>query len=203
MVASRLQDQTIKPAELLRYLSAESGDREHGLRITKTLSHLGLPLSEQIVPCLKNSIKSLPDVHRRNLVKLAVIPGLFTIKAARIIIGYKHKCKVELELELQALKYRSFLDSKQETETDRLCSTKKSSTRYSMHLLLRSFVQQLAEESEGDLLKFSKEAEMQFVEYFAKRMRRIAEKLHVNAVVALAHLQDDSANYLKVKVGPK
>ena len=116
-----------------------------------------------------------------------------------MILGYKRKQQVELQLQLQALKYRSVLDSKQETESDRSRSTKESSTRYSMHLLLRSFVQQLAEESEGEMLKFFKEAEMQFVVYFSKRMKKIAKMLQVKAVVALARLQDDSANYLKVK----
>ncbi|XP_022095060.1 uncharacterized protein LOC110981642 [Acanthaster planci] len=192
VVASRLQDQTVQPKDLIRYLSSGSG--EQASRITRALSHLGLALSDQIGPCLKTSIESLPEVHRRNLVKLAVIPGSFTVEVARVILGYPRKNQMELQLDLQALKYRSLLESKQD---DGERSKKEGNVRYSLHLLLRSFVEEMAHESEGDLQQIFKAAEVQFVDYFGKRMKKIAKMLQVKAVVALARLQDDAANYLK------
>ena len=198
VVASRLQDQTVKPKDLLRYISPASGDREQGLNITKALSHFGLSQSDQIGPCLKNTIQNLPAVKRRNLIKLAVIPGTFTLKVARVILGYRRKQQVELQLELQALKYRSLLDSKQETDS-RWSQSKEDSTRYSLHLLLRSFVQQFVQETEGEMETLFNEAEMLFVDYYGKRIKKLAKLLQSRAVAALGNLQEDSANYIKVR----
>ncbi|XP_038051144.1 uncharacterized protein LOC119724253 [Patiria miniata] len=202
VVASRLQDQTVKPKDLIQYLSAGSG--QQALRITRALSHLGLALSDQIGPCLKTSIDSLPQAHRRNLVKLSVIPGSFTLEVARVILGYPRKRQMELQLDLQALKYRSLLESKQEDDDEeaggafsKSRSKKEGGTRYSLHLLLRSFVEQMARESEDEMQGIFKEAEAKFVDYFSKRMKKIAKMLQVKAMVAMARLQDDAANYLK------
>ena len=157
------------------------------------LSHLGLAKDDQMAYCLRNCVESLPTNHRRNIIKLSVIPGSFTLDAARNILDYRKRDIVSLQLDLQTLKYRSLLESEKDDDSYEN-STK--GLRYHMHLLLRSFIIRLVEETGGELLQIYTDAKKSYLAYYGKRLRRLSKRLQEDFISALEKLNEDRANYM-------
>ncbi|XP_072023040.1 uncharacterized protein [Amphiura filiformis] len=192
VVASRLQDGSISPKDMVSFLSADAGPQLGN--VMRALSHLGLAKDDQMAFCLRNSVESLPANHRRNIIKLSVIPGSFTLDAARNILDYRKRDIESLQLDLQTLKYRSLLESEKDED---MYQTSTKGLRYHMHLLLRSFIIQLVEISGGELAAIYKEAKRSYLSYYGKRLRRLTKRLQEDFVSALAKLNEDRANYIR------
>ena len=191
VVASRFQDGTISPKEMIKHLKRH--DDAQAQRLVGSLSHLGLAKTDQLTFSLMNTIQKLPESHQRNIIRLSVIPGSFDMRAAQEILGYQKKDRVGLKLDLQALKYRSLLESDVED-----ISKKKSSeaSRYSMHLLLRSFLQHLCADKSYPMAEEYKKGEKGFMKHFGKKMQRTAKIFQKDFVKALASKQDEKANFM-------
>ena len=183
---------------MVSFLADDKGTSNVG-NVMKALSHLGLAKDDQIGICLRNSVESLPENHRRNIIRLSVIPGSFTLDAARNILDYRKRDIVSLQFDLQTLKYRGLLESEKDDATGSVSYHQPSTKdlRYKMHLLLRSFIVHLAKASDGELATVYKDAERRYVTYYGKRLRRLTRRLQEDFSDAFVKLQDDQANYMQ------
>ncbi|XP_041482511.1 uncharacterized protein LOC121429514 [Lytechinus variegatus] len=193
VVASRFQDGTVTPRDMIKHLSRH--DDVQAQRLVGSLTHLGLAKDDQLAYSLMNTIQKLPEAYQRNLVRLSVIPGTFNMKAAQDILEYPHKDRVGLKLDLQALKYRSLLES-DVVEVEGKSNT--GSARYSIHLLLRSFLQQLCTKTDNPLAVEYEKGEDRFMSHFGKKIKRTATIFQKDFVKALSAKQDEKANFMHV-----
>ncbi|PIK34395.1 hypothetical protein BSL78_28782 [Apostichopus japonicus] len=193
VLGSRFQDGTIKPKDLLKYLQ---NTKSKGRGIIHSLTHLNLAASDQLSLCLESSIRALPNDHKNHLIKLAVIPGTFSLKAARDILDLKKRSRVELQLDLQAIMYRSLLESDR-NEARGPNDPEEGDMRYSMHLLLRSFIQQLVLDNEEEG-KIYRDAEKKFIHHYGGKLRKICHLMEKDYVEALSKRDADHANYQEV-----
>ncbi|KAJ8030287.1 hypothetical protein HOLleu_26651 [Holothuria leucospilota] len=193
VVGSRFQDGNIKPKELLKYLQ---NTKSKGRGIIHTLTPLNVRESDQLSVCLESSIRALPEAHKNYLIRLSVIPGTFSIKAARDILDFKSGKKVELQLDLQNIMNRSLLESDR-NEAVGPKDAEEDETRYSMHLLLRSFIQQMVLENDEEA-KIYREAEKKFISHFGGKLRKICRMMETDYVTALNKKDADYANYQEV-----
>ncbi|XP_071487617.1 uncharacterized protein [Diadema antillarum] len=191
VVSSRFQDGTISPHEMIRHLSHRNDDQAQ--RLVGSLSHLGLAKADQLTMSLLSTVERLPIVHQRNIIRLSVVPGSFDMKAAQEILGYPKNDPVGLKLDLQALKYRSLLESGLEETEGKISS---DSPRYSIHLLLRSFLQQMCADDTQDLAKEYAKGEQGFIQHFGKKMRRTTKTFQKDFRKALASKQNEKANFM-------
>eukprot|EP00057_Strongylocentrotus_purpuratus_P029101 XP_011683575.1 PREDICTED: uncharacterized protein LOC100890186 [Strongylocentrotus purpuratus] len=193
VVSSRFQDGTITPRDMIKHLSRH--DDVQANRLVGSLTHLGLAKDDQLAFSLLSTIEKLPEAYQRNLVRLSVIPGTFDMKAAQDILEYQRKDRVGLKLDLQALKYRSLLESDVgEVEG----KSKTGSARYSIHLLLRSFLQQLCTKTDNPLVAEYEKGEERFMKHFGKKIQRTAAVFQKDFVKALSAKQDEKANFMHV-----
>ncbi|XP_072023153.1 uncharacterized protein [Amphiura filiformis] len=177
---------------MVSFLSDDTGPRSDN--VMRVLSHLGLAKDDQTAFSIRNSVESLPANDRQNIIKLSVIPGSFTLEAARNILNYRKRDIVLLKLDLQTLKYRSLLEG---SGGEDMYQTSTKGLRYHIHMLLRSFIFELVKIAGGELAALYKEAERSYLTYYGKRLRKLSEHLQQDFVSALAKLNEDRANYVR------
>ncbi|XP_033124615.1 uncharacterized protein LOC117122941 [Anneissia japonica] len=180
VTGSRLQDHTITPKKLIEYLMHKSDE------VTKLEFYGEINLES----CLKNTFYSLPDKQRFRIIRLSTIPGTFTSRAALAVFGMKRNDQVEVNLQLQDLKYRNLI----ETSIDDNEDFNKSDVRYGMHLLLRQFLQKIAE-IDASITMHYKLGEEEFVGYYLRKLKTIGTVSEKKYKKAIKRKNDDAANF--------
>ena len=185
-MAEHLEDGGISPKDKVPCVSEDPGAQVYNIKSA------ALPHFDQMAYSLRKSVESLPTNHRRNIIKLSVIPGSFTLDAARNILDYQKRNIVSIQLDLHTLTYRSLLES--EIDED-LYQTSTTGLRYHMDLPLRSFIIRLVEESGGELLQTYADAKKSYLAYYGERLHTITKCLQEDFVDAMEKLDEDRANY--------
>ena len=130
--------------------------------------------------------------ERLNVIKLASIPGSFSLDAARKVLKSSKKNSALLRYDLQDLKYLGLLEVKQ-VESSKQLSGKVA--LYSMHTGIRSFVIEYVQSRPDDLKVFQK-ARIRHFRFYEKKLRKICKMVEKDMCNALVRLREDQANYL-------
>ncbi|XP_033124604.1 uncharacterized protein LOC117122934 [Anneissia japonica] len=180
VTGSRLQDRSIPPKKLIEYLDNKS-DNVFSLEL-----YGGINLGA----CLKNTFDSLPDKQKFHMVRLSAIPGTFTSRAALAVLGMKQVPEVEVNLQLQDLKYRNLIETLIDDDED----VNKSDIRYGLHLLMRQFLQKIARSNKSITIHY-RQGEEEFVNYYLKKLKKIGKMTEKNYKKAIKKKNDDAANF--------
>ncbi|XP_033124596.1 uncharacterized protein LOC117122918 isoform X2 [Anneissia japonica] len=180
VIGSRLKDHTVQPNKLIEYLEKNPHD----------VTELGLPGEVNLEACLSNTFYSLPKKQKLHLIRLSAFPGTFTSHAALAVFEKTPAEEVEVNLQLQDLKYRNLIETF-------VNETNKSEIRYGIHLLMRQFLQGVAE-IDTSLTKHYNLAEQAFVRHFLKDLKEIGTMSELRYKKAMKKKNDDAANFQKL-----
>ena len=189
MLASRLQDGTTSLSDILP-IDTTNPDK---VDISSSLSRLQLSQKDRIQECVKSSFQSLPKKHRVNVVKLAAIPGGFSLEAARKVLKYRKKDLGVLKYDLQHLIYVGLLEKKRVDPTNQFSD---KVTPYKVPATLRTVIVDHVKSEAGDDLKAFHKAQNRFVEFYGKKLRNNCKLLQTDVCSGLSQLQQNVSNYL-------
>ncbi|XP_072048823.1 uncharacterized protein [Amphiura filiformis] len=190
IIANRLQDGRSQLTDILPTSTALSSQKQD---VTQSSSRLQLASSTQRQQCLQSALESLHEAQRLNIIKLATVPGGFSLETARKIVKYRKKHLAMLQYDLQDLKYLGLLDIKRENASNQFSD---KVAIYSMSHTLRAFVIDFVKSKGGANLKAFYKAQNRFIQLFGKKLRNICKLLQTDACNALSHLRQDLGNYL-------
>ncbi|XP_072049655.1 uncharacterized protein [Amphiura filiformis] len=189
VLANRLQDGNIH----LRDLLPTTGQK---IDITKSISRISLAQNDQLQQCLKSTFQSIQKKHKLNMIKLASIPGKFSLDAARKILKYRKKSKdmAALQYDLHHLKYLGLLQIEKVESSNNRFSDKVA--MYSIPASLRAFIIDLVKGEAGDELKAFYKAQNKFIQFNGKKLRNICKLLQTDVCNGLSKLRKDLDNHL-------
>ncbi len=191
IIAKRLQDGCSQLKDIIPSTPTVPSSQKKD--ISQSLSHLNLKSTTQHQQCLQSAFESLRDTHKLNLIKLATIPGRFSLDAARKIVKYRKRDLAILQYDLHDLHYLGLLDIKRENASNQFSD---KVAIYSIPHTLRAFVIALVKSKGGDDLKAFYKAQNRFIQFFGKKLRNICKLLQTDLGSALSQLRQDLDNYL-------
>ena len=188
VLANRLQDGSVHLQDML----STTGQKTD---ITKSLSRLSLAQNDQLQQHLKACFQSISKKHRQNMIKLASIPGTFSLEAARKILKYSKKAKdvAALQYDLHNLKYHGLLEIKK-IETSNQFSDKIA--MYTVPASLRAFLIDMVKGDASDDLKTFYKAQNKVIQFFGKKLKNICKLLQSDVRSALSQLRQNLDNYM-------
>ncbi|XP_077988173.1 uncharacterized protein LOC144442669 [Glandiceps talaboti] len=177
IIASRLKDGGVLPRDIIMQLDPVK---------QRTMKTLDYPVHEELKStfsespvdqCLQLVFEALPDALKNAWLKLSVFPSTFDELAAHGVLGEEELSAAKIDILQPLVSLWKVVQAETNVSFENL-KNYKAVAKYSLHPLVRSFLQEIPKEKK--LQNSVKQAERNYVNFYDQLLRQNAKKVEKN-----------------------